>query len=178
MTPFLGQIQVFGFPFAPVGWAFCNGALLPVSQYSSLYSLLGTAYGGNGTSTFGLPNLTGSTVCGQGNGIGLSPRTMGETFGEIAVTVLVDEMPAHTHTQQVGTQSNSSLRTVRPAQGSHLLSPTDAAPFINAANVTPDRTFSPLMLGPSGQSQPHENRQPYLGINFCIAMTGDFPQWS
>lgn len=175
-TPFIGEIQVFGFNFAPVNWAQCNGALLSIQQNTALFSLIGTYYGGNGTTNFQLPNLAGNAACGQGQGPGLSSRAVGEQFGVNGVALITSEMPAHAHGFNVFNQSDTSKRSNIPAPGNALLVPFQADPF-PAAGTAPNATFSPTMLGVAGQGQPHENRQPALALNYCIAMTGVFPSF-
>lgn len=175
-TPYIGEIQVFGFNFAPLGWAQCNGATLPLSQYSTLFSLIGTYYGGNGQTTFQLPNLTSRAACSQGQGLGLSQRTLGETFGEAAVSLITTEIPQHNHTFTVYGQRTPASRTNVPKAGNGLTTPDLVGPFI--ANTVPNTTFAPNMLATSGNSQPHENRQPFLALNFCIALQGAYPSFS
>lgn len=173
--PFIGQIQPFGFNFAPRGWAFCNGAVMAIQQNTALFSLLGVQYGGNGTTTFQLPNFTGRAGCNQGQGPGLTPRTIGETFGENSVTLTVQEMAAHSHALNVYAQGDTSKRASAPASGSALAAPTTLTPYATAAQ--PNAPFSPIACGIAGGGQPHENRQPYLAINFCIALEGVFPSF-
>lgn len=175
-TPFIGEIQVFGFNFAPINWAQCNGALLALSQYTALFSLIGTYYGGNGTTTFQLPNLQGRAACGQGQGPGLTLRTVGDTFGTENVALALAEMPAHTHGFTIFNQPDATKRSNVPATGNGLNIPSTVDPF-PATTITPNTTFSPQMLGSSGQGLPHENRQPALAINYCIALAGAFPSF-
>lgn len=174
--PFVGEIQVFGFNFAPLNWAFCNGATMSISQNPALFSLLGIAYGGNGQTTFQLPNLITRTACNQGMGAGLTPRTIGEPFGESSVTLNQSEMPQHTHGFQVYNQTDASQRTLGPSQGSGLNIVHKATPFA-PQGTTANTNFSPQMLAPNGQSQPHENNQPALAINYSIALYGVFPSF-
>ncbi|WP_426702273.1 phage tail protein [Rhodanobacter sp. Col0626] len=175
-TPFLGEIQVFGFNFAPVGWAFCNGATLPIQQYSALFSLLGTSYGGDGVRTFQLPNLTGRAPCSQGTGPGLTLRTIGETFGANTVALDQSSMPAHTHALTIFSQPDTTKRTASPSSGYGILPPQNSTPFIGA--VAPNATLAPNTIGPAGGGLPHENRQPYLALNYCIALQGAFPSFN
>ncbi len=172
MTPYLGQISAFGFNFAPLGWMQCNGQLLSISQYSALFSLLGTTYGGNGTTTFALPDLRGRTGLNQGQGPGLSNYVMGQASGSETVTLLVTQLPAHTHivgasTATVGASPTNSV--CAPAVAS-----SDGSP-VNMYDTTPSDTMAPGMLTQAGGSQPHQNMQPFLVINWCIAMEGIFP---
>jgi microcystin-dependent protein len=175
MDQFIGQIQIFGFNFAPRDWALCNGAILAIRQNTALFSLLGTMYGGDGKTTFMLPNFAGRTCCNQGEGPGVTSRTVGESFGENSVTLTANEMPAHSHPFTIYNQTDTSKRTSAPANGSSLVVPQNSAPFNSsgAANVQ----FSPRMGGMAGGGQPHENRQPYLAMNFCIALSGVFPSF-
>lgn len=172
-TPFLGEIQIFGFNFAPAGWAQCNGATLPIQQYSALFSLLGTNYGGNGTTTFQLPNFAGRAACSQGQGLGLTPRTIGETFGTNLVSLGLGEMPGHSHAVNVFHQTNAALQANVPDNGYGLIGPANTSPFV--PTPTANTTFASTVIGTAGGSQPHENRQPLLPLNFCIALQGAFP---
>jgi microcystin-dependent protein len=173
-TPFLGEVQIFGFNFAPYGWALCNGATLNISQYSTLYSLLGTNYGGNGQTTFQLPNLTTRSPCSQGTGLGLSQRVIGQAFGEPGHTLINGEMPMHTHSAQAF--GGSGTRSPQPAANAAL---TGTGVFEEYNNSQPaNTTLLPTTISTYGGSQPHENRQPYLAVNFCIALSGAYPQFS
>ncbi|RUL69089.1 phage tail protein [Dyella choica] len=174
--PYTGEIQLFGFNFAPINWAFCNGATLSVSQNTTLFSLLGTLYGGNGQTTFQLPNLTTRGACNQGQGIGLSLRTQGETFGEAGVSLISNEMPSHNHGFIAYNQPTAAQRTAGPVANSALQLPHQADPF-PAQGTVPNTTFAPTMLGVTGQSVPHENRQPSLAVNYCVALYGVFPSF-
>ncbi|HTV84665.1 MAG TPA: tail fiber protein [Dyella sp.] len=173
-TPFLGEVQIFGFNFAPYGWALCNGATLSISQYATLYSLLGTNYGGNGTTTFQLPNLTTRAPCSQGTGPGLSQRTIGEAFGEPAHTLISNEMPQHIHSAQGF--GGAGTRSPQPAPNAALTSSGVFEVYNN--NQAQNTTLLPTTLGTYGGSQPHENRQPFLALNFCIALSGVYPSFS
>ena len=175
-APFIGEIQLFGFNFNPRGWAFCNGATLSIAQNTALFSLLGTTYGGNGQTTFQLPNLASRVASQQGQGPGLSPRTLGETFGASTVTLSNTQLPSHSHGVNAFSQTVAGSGTGTPGNGfglSFLASSTTSKTFIN----TPLNTqFAPNMIAPSqGGGAPHENKQPYLGLNFCIALQGIFP---
>lgn len=174
--PFLGQITVFPYNFAPYGWMDCVGQILPISQYSALFSLLGTAYGGNGTSNFGLPNLQAVVPVGQGQAAGGSNYVMGETGGTSAVTITSSTLPAHSHTMSAvaarGTTSTpSGMLFAEPTAGSppHVSS-------VQIYNTTaPATPLSPASIAPAGGSQPHNNLQPFLGLRYCIAIQGQFP---
>jgi microcystin-dependent protein len=169
---FVGEIRIVPFDFAPLGWALCNGQLLAISQNTALFSLIGTYYGGNGTSTFALPNLQGSAPMNQGNGIGLTPRIMGEVGGETAVTLLISQMPAHTHTAKNAAVSNEGTPgpTATFGGGGRGKAPAyaPAAPQ-NAAQ------FMQRAVSLTGGNQPHNNMPPYLTLNFVIALQGIFP---
>lgn len=175
--PFVGEIQMFGFNFNPRGWAFCNGATLPIQQNTALYSLLGVNYGGNGSTTFQLPNLVARSACSQGQGVGLTARSLGSSFGVSAVTLNTQEMPIHQHTLTAFVQPDATKRGGMPGVGGGISQPsaTTVKPFSTA---TPDTPMSPTMLKPAnGGGQAHENRQPYLAVNFCIALQGVFPSF-
>ncbi|MFE1570217.1 phage tail protein [Comamonas odontotermitis] len=175
--PFIGEIQILGFNFAPRDWAFCSGATMPIQQNTALFSLLGTQYGGNGQTTFQLPNLMARAACSQGQGPGLTSRTIGEPFGSSAVTLLSTEIPNHTHTLQFFNQGDPAKRLSTPQANAALNLPSQASSkfFAPAGAMTP---LAPTALQPAGGSQPHENRQPFLGLNFCIALQGVFPSFS
>ncbi|MDZ4678808.1 MAG: tail fiber protein [Saprospiraceae bacterium] len=164
--PFVAEIRIFGFNFAPKGWAFCNGQLLPISQNTALFSLLGINYGGDGKSTFGLPDLKGRFPMFWQQGPGLSYWSIGESSGTTSVTLLQSEMPAHSHALQGVNDSGlqSAPGGAYPARAS----------FYNTA-APGSATLSVNAIAPAGGSQPHDNMQPYLTMNFCIAMQGVFP---
>ena len=168
--PFVAEIRVFPFNFAPKGWAFCDGQLMPISQNTALFSLLGTIYGGDGKSTFALPDLQGSAAMHPGQGPGLSERDQGEIGGSETVTLLVSEMPAHSHAVMANVNP-SNLATPSP-----LRSWSRTAPGMSydpgASNVV---QFAPQAISAAGGSLPHNNMQPYLTLNFCIALQGVFP---
>lgn len=174
--PFIGEIALFGFNFNPRGWAFANGATLPISQNTALFSLLGVNYGGNGTTTFQLPNFAGRAGCAQGQGPGLTPRTVGETFGTNTVTLNSNQIPGHTHALTYFNTSDTTKRAASPSPNNALSGPTDSTITAFLAPGTVGTTFAPNMLSPNqGGGLPHENQQPYLGVNFCIALQGIFP---
>jgi microcystin-dependent protein len=165
--PFVAEIRMFGFNFAPRGWATCDGQLLPLSQNTALFSLLGTNFGGNGQTNFGLPNLQGSAPLHWGQGPGLSDYVVGETTGISSVTLLTTEMPSHQH----AVQANGRLAESVSPNGQNLARGESSA-YINA---TPNTSLSPLGMSNAGGSQPHNNLQPYLVVNFCIALQGIYP---
>jgi microcystin-dependent protein len=175
---FIGEIQVYGFNFAPVNWAQCSGALLPISQYTALFSLIGTIYGGNGTSTFQLPNLIGYAACNQGQAPGLSSHDIGEVFGENQLTLLSTQMPAHNHIFNSWNQPDTTKRSNKPTTGSALIEAVQLQPFPQSGTA-PNTTFSSSMATGYGQAGPlpHENRQPALALNFCICLIGAFPSF-
>jgi microcystin-dependent protein len=170
--PFVAEIRIFGFNFPPKGWAQCEGQLLPISQNTALFSLLGTFYGGDGKSTFALPDLTGNAAMHSGQGQGLSLYDLGQMGGSDTVTLLQSEMPAHTHFMQSSAQSANQLA---PAPD-RALSRTSGG-FGYQSNTSQNLAqMDPTMIAPAGGSAPHNNRQPSLTFNFCIAMQGVFPQ--
>jgi len=174
---FIGEIDLFAFNFAPMNWAFCDGAAVPIRQYTQLFALIGTSYGGNGTTIFQLPNLSERAACGQGSGPGLTPRTLGETFGAAAWTLTAEEMPPHSHAWEL--QLGAKARADVPAPGSWLAStkPQGAIYQPIPSGQAPDTAFSPQTIGASGGFLPHENRQPYLAMTFGICMAGDTPSF-
>lgn len=168
---FVAEIRIFPFNFAPMGWALCDGQLLPISQYTALFSLIGTFYGGNGTSNFALPNLQGCVPMNQGNGAGLSPRVIGETAGENTVTLLLTQLPTHSH-------SANCFSGVGDQYGpQNCIWATDAGGN-NEYDSDGTSNMAPGALQNVGGGQPHNNLQPYLTVNFCIALTGIFPSRS
>lgn len=172
--PFVGEIQIYGFNFAPYNWAMCQGQLMPIQQNTALFSLLGTQFGGNGTTNYQLPNYTGNAACGQGQGIGLTLRTVGETFGSDSVTLLPGEMPMHTHGARIYNQPTTANRSGIPVSGDAVITPGSVT--ILAATTTANTTFPVQTIGIAGGSDSHENQQPYLTLNFCISLAGTFPQ--
>jgi microcystin-dependent protein len=170
---FLAEIRIFPFNFPPTGWAFCNGQLLPISQNTALFALLGTTYGGDGKSTFALPNLQGSAPMQPGQGAGLSLYDLGQLGGTEAVTLLGSEMPIHNHF--VTTDPFGGDKSV-PAPDQILANSTGGQLYVTAASNPPLSQMAPQALSPAGGGLPHNNMQPYLTLNFCIAMQGIFPQ--
>ena len=169
MNPFVAEIRMFAGNFAPTGWAECNGQLLPLSQNTALFSLLGTFYGGDGKSTFALPDLQGSAPMHQGSGSGLSQRFLGEKSGSETITLLQSEMPLHNHIANAKT----SLGNSQTPAGQTWAGSNNAKQYVNTAPNTP---MSPQALSPTGGDQPHNNLQPYLVVTFIIALQGVFPQ--
>jgi len=160
-TPFLGQISIFSFNFAPKGWAMCNGQLMPINQNQALFSLLGTMYGGDGQTNFALPNLQGRTPIHIGNGF-----TQGQNGGEQSHTLTISEMTGHTH----GATGSSNAGSTQD--------PTNAFWAVTAQaaySASPNTPMSAQAVGSAGGSQPHDNMSPYLTLNFCIALQGIFP---
>jgi microcystin-dependent protein len=169
--PFVAEIRIFPFNFAPTGWAFCDGQLLPISQNTALFSLLGTVYGGDGKSTFALPDLQGSAPMQPGQGQGLSLRDLGEIGGTESVTLLQSEIPFHTHVMNVSID-DADVRI--PASNRALAKSANGN--IYTTTTPANAIMAPQALSPAGGSLPHNNMQPYLTLNFCIAMQGVFPQ--
>lgn len=168
---FLGEIRIFAGNFAPRGWQFCNGQILAISQYAALFSLLGTTYGGNGTSNFALPNLQGYVPMHFGNGAGLTPRVLGETGGSQTVTLLATEIPAHTHVFNCGSGSKGDNNTV----AGQVLADEKTGGIQTYAATSDGTVMNPATLAATPASLPHENMQPYLTVNFIIAMAGIYP---
>ena len=175
-NPFLAEIRIFGFSFAPKGWAMCNGQLLPISQNTALFSLLGTTYGGDGKSNFALPNLAGSVPLQQGQGPGLSLYDLGESGGSPTVTLLSSEIPAHNHgaNADTGIANSPSPSGNVYKEGQIPGSPSTAIASYNN-NLPPMVALNPQTIGFSGNSAPHNNMMPTLVLNFCIAMQGVYP---
>jgi microcystin-dependent protein len=170
--PFVAEIRLFPFNFAPTGWAQCNGQLLPISQNTALFSLLGTYYGGDGKSTFALPDLQGAAAMFWGQGNGLSQRFLGEQNGSPTVTLLTSEIPSHVHTVNAKIAGGQAIPT-------GLVWGTSSAAKA-AANFYAPAAPSPVNMNPTalsiaGSSFPHNNMPPYLTLNFCIALQGVFP---
>lgn len=173
--PFVAEIRIFPFNFAPKGWAWCDGQLLPLSQNTALFSLLGTTYGGNGKSNFALPDLQGRAPMHPGQGPGLSLHDLGETGGSETVTLLESEIPSHSHTISVGATPGNvkipgpSVSLSRSSGGSAYLAPPASNPIANPVSMAVET------LAPAGGDQPHNNLMPFLTFYFCIALQGVFP---
>lgn len=166
--PYIGEIRAFGFNFAPRGWAFCDGALLPISQHTALFSILGTIYGGNGRTDFALPDFNNRLSMHHGNGPGLSPRQIGQRVGETTATLSAAQLPSHRHGISAASdpgelQEPSPARSLARSGGGAAW--TSAGPVVaGAENLTA-----------TGGGQPHNNEQPFLAVNICIALVGVFP---
>ena len=199
--PYLGEIRMVGFNYAPVGWALCNGAIMAISQNNALFALLGTVYGGNGQTTFGLPDLRGRSPVGTGTGLGLSPIEIGEMAGTENVTLLMNQMPLHTHTAQssggvsvtgsvaIPACSSPTTGTLSPTPANNavlgtasaggrpgdLYTTTAANTSLQPFNVQSTGTAPAVTIGAAGGSQPFSVRNPYLGITCIIALQGVFP---
>jgi microcystin-dependent protein len=171
MDPFVAEIRIFPFNFAPKGWAFCDGQLLPISQNTALFSLLGTTYGGDGKSNFALPDMQGNVPMHPGQGLGLSLHDLGETGGTETVSLLVSEMPAHSHQMRGDDQDPGD--TSAPGPSTVFAQSTNA--FIYVPPTPPLTPMAFQTLAPAGGDQPHNNMQPYLTLSFCIALQGVFP---
>jgi microcystin-dependent protein len=169
--PFVAEIRIFPFNFAPKGWAWCDGQLLPLSQNTALFSLLGTTYGGNGKSNFALPDLQGRAPMHPGQGPGLSLHDLGETGGSETVSLLESEIPVHTHTLR-GNFNTADVNDPAPARSLARSNPGQLYQSNTSANLT---QMAPEALTPAGGDQPHNNMMPYLTFYFCIALQGVFP---
>jgi microcystin-dependent protein len=169
MDPFVAEIRIIPFNFAPRGWAFCDGQILPLSQNTALFSLLGTVYGGNGKSNFALPDLQGRVPMHPGQGPGLSLHDLGETGGSETVTLLESEIPSHNHGLRAfldpGDLADPNTRSLARSGTGNLYQ-------TNAVGLTP---MSPQAIAPTGSDLPHNNLMPYLTLNFVIALQGVFP---
>lgn len=171
--PFIGEICCFGFNFAPRGWAQCNGQPMSIAQYSALYAILGTTYGGDGVTTFDLPNLQGRIPMHWGtSNTGLS-TTIGEVLGTTTVTLTSSQLPQHNHPIYAATAQDTIERSANPTPTSYLSQ--IKGDVLYQTNPAINTNFSPRAISPSGSSFPHENMQPYLTLNFCIALEGTYP---
>ena len=168
--PFVAEIRIFPFSFPPKGWAFCNGQLMPLSQNTALFSLLGTVYGGDGKSTFALPDLRGNAAMHPSQGQGLSLRDLGQIGGAETVTLLVSEIPFHNH----NVMSAATLANVNAPSDQVILGRSNGGNAYQT-NIASFAVMAPQALAPAGGSLPHNNMQPYLTLNFCIALQGVFP---
>lgn len=163
--PYVGEIRMFGGNFAPAGWAFCDGQLMPISENETLFQVIGTTYGGDGQSTFALPDLRGRVPVHQGNGY-----TLAQTGGVEQVTLTINQMPVHTHTARCS--SGGANTSANPLNAVWNIS--DAQQYATSA-VAPNATMNPAALAISGSSQPHDNMLPFIGLNFILSLFGLFP---
>src|SRR5208283_3634208 len=170
-NPYVGEIRMAGFNFAPVGWAFCNGQLLPISQNTALFSLLGTFFGGDGRTTFALPNLQGRVAINAGQGTGLSPYNLGDTRGADMVTLILSQLAGHSH----GALGFGRAGDNKSPAGADWARPAIDTPY---GTSSPSGAMSAAATSATGGGQPHENRQPYLVLNYVIALQGIFPSRS
>lgn len=168
MTPFIGEIRLFAGSYAPAGWAFCDGRQLQISEYDTLFALIGTTYGGDGVTSFAIPDLRGRVPVHMGQLAGGSNYLAGQMGGVEATSLISTQMPRHNHV----VRGSSANGTQRSPQGSVLASSTVSRPY---AVETPDTNFFPGTIGAAGQSQPHDNMQPFLALNFIISLSGIFP---
>lgn len=167
--PYVGEIRMFGGNFAPAGWNFCDGSLLSIAENETLFNLVGTTYGGDGESTFGVPDLRGRAPIHQGQGPGLQNYVIGELVGVESVTITSQQMPAHSHSLVASTASANQIT----GAGGFLAAMPSLAPYISGN--PPDASLNGGSILPSGGSQPHDNTQPYLVINFIISLFGIYP---
>ncbi len=172
MDPYLGQITLVAFNFAPQGWAFCNGQLLPIDQFAALFQLIGTIYGGDGQTTFALPNLQSRIPIHQGQGTGTSNYVTGQTGGSEQVTLTSDQAPSHTHQAQCFTSGSNSRS---PVNGLWAQASQDT---VYKASATGAANMAPGTIGPAGGSQPHPNLMAFQALNYIIALEGIFPSQS
>lgn len=168
--PYVGEIRIFAGNYAPVDWALCDGSLIRIQQNSALFSVIGTTYGGDGKTTFALPNFMGAAPIHQGSGAGLTPRTLGESGGSQTVTLLSTELPNHTH------GVNAQLTPTDGAGPEGAIWASSAASRGQAIySATPNVAMNPLALNITGSSQPHNNMQPFVAMTFIIALQGVYP---
>ncbi len=184
MEPFIGQIMLFGGNFAPRGWAFCHGQLLPISEYTALFSILGTMYGGDGRTTFGLPDLRGRTPVGAGHDSSLSNYAIGAKGGVEQVALSIQNLPAHSHNAVLSvTTDNATSATATAASVIAKPGKVDGREFTPSEGfkeTTPNTALqdNSVKVASTGEGQPFNNRPPYLGLNYCIALVGVFPSRS
>lgn len=171
--PFTAEIRAFGFNYAPRDWATCDGQIVPISQNSALYALLGVTYGGNGQTNFQLPNLQGSTAVDAGNGPGLTPRDVGDQIGSATVALYQSTTPAHSHTMVAEVVTLAAQAQLAPVATSYLA--RNFGEQIYSATLGSPAQMDPRMITPTGGTQAHPNMQPYLVMNFCICLYGEWP---
>lgn len=172
MEPYIGEVRIFAGNFAPKDWAFCNGQLLSIAQNTALFSILGVTYGGDGKNTFALPDLRGRAPMQQGAGPGLTAKGLGQMGGEAYTTLTVNEMPAHRHVPNSKTGRGSVADSQVPSNATWASGPT----IYN--NLSIENTMLPVAVANTGNGAPHNNMQPFLGVNFIIALKGIYPQRS
>jgi microcystin-dependent protein len=170
--PYIGEIRIFGFDYAPIGWVFCDGQLLPAAQYQALLAVVGTIYGGDGQNTVGVPNLMGRVPINFGQGTNLSPYAIAAAGGNAAVTLSLSQVANHNHDMAA---TNSNGTTNNPATLYTGIHNEPAKGYVYKSNPTLDAQFSVQAVGFAGGGQGHENRQPCLPVNFCLAVEGIFP---
>lgn len=181
MDPFVGEIRAFGFDFPPMDWAQCNGQLMVIAQNTRLFSLIGTTFGGDGITTFGLPDFTGRAPVGAGSGPGLTSRKLGEPFGTATESLTLAQIPRHDHgvfgsnVLAAGVPSMVATPAANVRLSRALTLPATGTPVYSSVDAV-DTELAPATIGNAGGSQPHENLQPYLGLNYCIALKGIWPQ--
>jgi len=173
MEPFIGEIRLFAGNFAPRGWARCDGKILNIQQNTALFSILGNIYGGDGKTTFALPNLQGRAAIGQGSGPGLTPRQLGASIGQATETLTVNQIPSHTHIPNGTSVSSSTTATADPTNA--IWGSENAISPYKPYDSTPNSAMSQQAVGSAGISQPHNNMQPYVGLTYIIALDGIYP---
>lgn len=175
MEPYIGEIRLFAYNFAPVGWMDCNGQLLSIAEYEALFALIGTTYGGDGITTFGLPDLSGRVPVHQGTGIGLSNYVIGQKAGTETVTLTTQQIPAHSHPVYATTAAATST-----TPGTSMLPAAVSGDtfYVNTLTGNNAAAMSPQAILPSGGNQPHENTMPTLTARYCMAVWGIFPSQS
>lgn len=167
--PYIGEIRMFGGNFAPAGWMFCDGSILPISDYDTLFSLIGTTYGGDGQTTFALPDLRGRLPIDQGQGPGLSNRIIGQPGGSESVTLLTAQLPSHNHTPL----ANSSAGNADTPAGTYWSGSATTPQFVPGDQA--NTNMNTAAIGANGQNQPHDNMQPFLAVSFIISLFGIYP---
>jgi microcystin-dependent protein len=173
--PYVGEIRALGFQFAPSGWAYCNGQPMDISQNEALYSVIGTIYGGDGVTTFNMPNLQGQVPMHWGTGISGQTTSIGQTQGQTLVTLTQAQTPQHTHTLTVQQEGSGGTVEKTPTPGPNTWLGSSAPDALWVPTPTVNAAFAGNAISPVGGSQPHDNMQPYLAINFCISLFGIYP---
>ncbi len=175
--PFLGEVQILGFGFAPLNWSLANGQLMSIQQSTALYSLYGASFGGDGSRTFGLPNLAARMACGAGQSPGNSPRSLGQPFGAAGIALSGDNMPVHTHGFNDYQPEGAGKLSGVPATGS-AVGTTNGVNLFGPQSASASTTMNGAAISLSGSGMTHENQQPSLGLIYAVAMTGVFPAFS